>query len=310
MEAIVKTSMKVINKASGAVDSSNEQFIGFVNHLGKSITIENVKAVLSSANSSGGEYQSIRSIWKSCDLSADEFADQVATYYKHPRMTLPELMIAPPLVVRFSRRFLRETMMFPFDGGEGRFGLAVADPTDISAQRGAQIVLGGPIMVSVASFEDIDAVLSARLGPEEEGQAAVSLSQSSGAAEESVDSSARPRQRRASRQRGQRSFGKGDRSSRERHSHRTDAQRVSIVRMRVDGLLRHVPAPAHALPPALISRIKILAGLNIAERRLPQDGAARLEVASLDIDIRVATMPTQHGESAVIRLLAARSRPT
>ena len=75
------------------------------------------------------------------------------------------------------------------------------------------------------------------------------------------------------------------------------------VRMRVDGLLRATPAPAHVLPQALISRIKILAGLNIAERRLPQDGAARLDVARLNIDARVATMPTLHGESAVIRLL-------
>jgi len=76
-----------------------------------------------------------------------------------------------------------------------------------------------------------------------------------------------------------------------------------VVRMRVDGLLRAVAAPANALPQALISRIKILAGLNIAERRLPQDGAARLKVARSEIDIRVATMPSQHGESAVIRLL-------
>jgi general secretion pathway protein E len=53
----------------------------------------------------------------------------------------------------------------------------------------------------------------------------------------------------------------------------------------------------------VISRIKILAGLNIAERRLPQDGAARLRVGRTDIDVRVATMPTQHGESSVIRLL-------
>ncbi|MGH6813559.1 MAG: GspE/PulE family protein, partial [Methylocella sp.] len=76
-----------------------------------------------------------------------------------------------------------------------------------------------------------------------------------------------------------------------------------VVRMRVDGLLRAVAAPANALPQALISRIKILAGLNIAERRLPQDGAARQKVARSEIDIRVATMPAQHGESAVIRLL-------
>src|SRR6185312_3200159 len=72
---------------------------------------------------------------------------------------------------------------------------------------------------------------------------------------------------------------------------------------RVDGLLRPVPAPPAALPQALISRIKILAGLNIAERRLPQDGGARLRVGRTEIDVRVATMPTQHGESSVIRLL-------
>jgi general secretion pathway protein E len=73
--------------------------------------------------------------------------------------------------------------------------------------------------------------------------------------------------------------------------------------MRVDGLLRVVQTPLGALPQALISRIKILAGLNIAERRLPQDGAARVRVGRVEIDIRVATMPTQHGESAVLRLL-------
>src|SRR5262249_5881626 len=76
-----------------------------------------------------------------------------------------------------------------------------------------------------------------------------------------------------------------------------------VVRMRVDGLLRAIPAPAGALPQAVISRIKILAGLNIAERRLPQDGAARLRVGRTDIDVRVATMPTQPVESSVIRRL-------
>jgi general secretion pathway protein E len=68
-------------------------------------------------------------------------------------------------------------------------------------------------------------------------------------------------------------------------------------------LLRPVTAPAGVLPQAVISRIKIVANLNIAERRLPQDGAARLRVGRTDIDIRVAIMPLQHGESAVIRIL-------
>ena len=75
------------------------------------------------------------------------------------------------------------------------------------------------------------------------------------------------------------------------------------LRMRIDGMLRGIPTPADVPPQALISRIKILSGLNIAERRLPQDGAAHLRVGRSDIDVRVATMATQFGESAVIRLL-------
>src|SRR5262249_9341644 len=74
------------------------------------------------------------------------------------------------------------------------------------------------------------------------------------------------------------------------------------VRLRIDGLLRAIPPPAGVLPQAIISRIKILAGLNIAERRLPQDGAAQLHVSRTDLDIRVAIMQTQHAESPVIRL--------
>ena len=75
------------------------------------------------------------------------------------------------------------------------------------------------------------------------------------------------------------------------------------VRMRIDGLLRQINAPAGVLPQAVISRIKIIASLNIAERRLPQDGSARLRAGRTDVDIRVAVMPTQHGEFAVIRIL-------
>jgi general secretion pathway protein E len=76
-----------------------------------------------------------------------------------------------------------------------------------------------------------------------------------------------------------------------------------VVRMRIDGLLRAMPSPSGIPPQALISRVKILAGLNIAERRLPQDGAARVRASRAELDVRVATMPTQAGESAVIRLL-------
>jgi general secretion pathway protein E len=75
------------------------------------------------------------------------------------------------------------------------------------------------------------------------------------------------------------------------------------VRYRIDGVLREVePPPAH-LQAAIISRIKIMARLNIAERRLPQDGRIKLAVRGKDIDLRVATMPTLHGEAVVLRVL-------
>ena len=108
------------------------------------------------------------------DLSAGEFADQVAAYYQRPRITLGQILAAAALVERFARRFLREAMIFPFDAGGGCFGLAVADPTDFAAQRGAEIVLGGPVAVSIASFENIGAALFERLGSDEDGPSASS----------------------------------------------------------------------------------------------------------------------------------------
>ena len=81
-----------------------------------------------------------------------------------------------------------------------------------------------------------------------------------------------------------------------------------IVRRRVDGLLAEVERLPVTLGRAAVSRLKILTNLNIAERRLPQDGRARLRIAERDYDIRVATMPTIHGESIAIRFLSANTQ--
>ncbi|MGJ7606807.1 type II secretion system ATPase GspE [Variovorax sp. LT1R20] len=77
----------------------------------------------------------------------------------------------------------------------------------------------------------------------------------------------------------------------------------SVVRFRVDGTLRDVVSPRRALHAALISRIKIMSQLDIAEKRLPQDGRITLRVGGRPIDVRVSTVPTAHGERAVLRLL-------
>ena len=80
-------------------------------------------------------------------------------------------------------------------------------------------------------------------------------------------------------------------------------ERVVEVRFRVDGILYPVISPPKVVQDALSSRVKILAGLDIAEKRLPQDGKIRLLVAGKDIDVRVSIIPTTYGERIVLRLL-------
>jgi general secretion pathway protein E len=80
-------------------------------------------------------------------------------------------------------------------------------------------------------------------------------------------------------------------------------EQTSVVRFRVDGTLRDVVKPRKAIHGSLISRIKIMAQLDIAEKRLPQDGRITLRVGGKPVDVRVSTLPTGHGERAVLRLL-------
>ena len=75
------------------------------------------------------------------------------------------------------------------------------------------------------------------------------------------------------------------------------------VRFRVDGVLYEVVKPPPRLQASIVSRVKIMAGLNIAEKRIPQDGRIRTRMAGREIDIRVSTMPVRHGERVVMRLL-------
>lgn len=76
-----------------------------------------------------------------------------------------------------------------------------------------------------------------------------------------------------------------------------------VARFRVDGVLRDIVEPARALAPLIVSRIKVMARLDIAEKRVPQDGRVTLRIGGYDIDARVSTIPTQHGERVVLRLL-------
>jgi len=267
----------------------------------KNVVTGDVLSKFASADRPGQE-RKLRELWELTDLSADAFADEVAQFYKLPRLNLPQLLAASAQTGPFSHRFLNEMAVFPCQLAEGGGNtLVVADPSDAATIRAAEFTLGGPVALAVASFEEIATALTQRLGED-------ALTTPEGAetarvqANDDIDS-LRDLASGAPVVRAVNDLLEKAVELRATDIHVEPFRSGVILRMRIDGLLQVVPTPTDVLPQALISRIKILAGLNIAERRLPQDGAAHLRVARSDIDIRVATMPTRYGESAVIRLL-------
>lgn len=240
----------------------------------------------------------LEALWERSELSADAFADEVAAFWGRPRLALPHLLALTPALDQFSTRFLTETFVFPGHTSDGEVVVVVADPSDATTLHAVEIALGARPRVAVASFEDIATALTERLG-----QSTIEPVDPRTPARDDDVESLRDLASGAPVVRAVNELLERAVDLRASDIHIEPFRAVLTVRMRIDGLLRVVPDRGGAPPSALVSRIKILAGLDIAERRLPQDGAARLRVGRSEIDIRVATMPTHHGEAVVIRLL-------
>jgi general secretion pathway protein E len=233
-------------------------------------------------------------------LTPSAFADELAAFCGCGRVQRGDLVGSQFAGAQLSSRFLREGRLFPYEGVSGILTLAIARPTDDETVRAVEIALDRPVTIAVATAEEIDAALgTALLEPERPsapapGEAAVSednlddLRDLAGGAPvvRAVDDLLRLAvEQRAT------------------DLHIEPFAGVLQARLRIDGLLKAVPAPPMSMAKGVLSRLKIMAGLNITERRIPQDGRARLVVGGAEIDLRVATMPTMHGESAVVRLL-------
>jgi general secretion pathway protein E len=290
--------LALVSGQSLAADPSLE----FVGYLARKHSITGDLLAKFASTHRPGREKKLRDIWELTDLPADEFADEVAQFYKLPRLDLPQLLAAASLTGPFSHRFLREMVVYPCRLEEGgAHTLVVADPTDVASVRAAELSLGGRVALAVASFEDIATALAERLGEDalaEPDRAQVNAVQPNDDIDSLRDLASGAPVVRAVNDLLEKAI-----ELRATDIHVEPFRNGVVLRMRVDGLLQLAPTPPDVLPQALISRIKILAGLNIAERRLPQDGAAHLHIARSDVDIRVATMPTRYGESAVIRLL-------
>lgn len=197
-----------------------------------------------------------------------------------------------------SSEFLRDMRIVPVDLDDEAVTIAQANPLETFAGDAMRFVFGKPIRAVIALPSDIDAAIT-RLyedGPHTDDSDGAYIDEDDLERMKDLVSDA-PVIRAVNRL----IADAVDARASDIHIEPTD-DRLAI-RFRIDGVLRDRPALPAAMRAPLVSRIKVMAGLNIAERRLPQDGRLRLAVRGQEIDLRVATAPSIHGESVVLRIL-------
>ena len=210
-------------------------------------------------------------------------------------------------VDRLKPKFLRKAHALPIVETEGGAVLAMADPLDVFTRNAVAAALGRPVAVAVAIPIELEAAFD-RLYSEpgaEDGDGEALLGDVVGDAE--------PAEEDAERLKDLASEAPVIRLvnqmiARAVETHASDIHLEPFpdrlrVRYRYDGVLHELEPPAARLQAAIISRIKIMARLDIAERRLPQDGRIKLTVRGHEIDFRVSTVPSLHGEKVVLRVL-------
>ena len=199
--------------------------------------------------------------------------------------------------------FLRQHYAVPLRLFNDAAEVAVADPGDGFVLEALELALGRPVSPRIGLMSDIHAALSRRFPGVAEVEAQTpQVGAATGSEAEEIAhlrdmASEAPVIRRVNE------LIARALELRASDIHIEPFEHGVLVRYRVDGALRPVPLPRGVSPAAIVSRIKVMANLNIAERRLPQDGRIKVRVEGREVDMRISTVPTLFGESVVLRLL-------
>jgi general secretion pathway protein E len=239
-------------------------------------------------------------------ISEEDLLPLLAAYLGVEPIHRKDFPTAPVPLGNLSLKFLRHAKALPLAQQNGALAVAMADPADYYAIQSLQLATGLSIEPRLARERDVLEALEAMYGggaaapgPSTEPDAELEYFSDD---EEDVNhlrdlASEAPVIRlvnllitRAVEQRAS-------------DIHIEPFENELKVRYRIDGVLHDVETPARRLQAAIVSRIKIMAKLNIAERRLPQDGRIKLRLMGREIDLRVSTLPTLYGESVVLRIL-------
>ncbi len=233
-------------------------------------------------------------------------ADVAAAVARHLRLPLAEpanYPAVPLLEDRVSTKFLKQARVLPIAEDEERLSLAMADPFDRDAIRAMELLAGKPVAPYVARPAELEAALERLYGRD---PAMGDMSSAAAPAQDEADDDVQRLKDMASEAPVIRLVNQTIAQaveSRASDIHLEPFEGRLRLRYRIDGVLREFEGPPKKLAAAVVSRIKIMSKLNIAERRLPQDGRVKLAVRGKEVDLRVACMPTMHGEHVVMRIL-------
>jgi general secretion pathway protein E len=234
-------------------------------------------------------------------ISERELADALAGFTGLEVAGSAAFPPAPILERELPGKFLKRVRLVPLEDRPDGIVLAMADPLDDESAESVAFALDRPVIRRIACATDLESAWDRLYGGSESAapRGADKRDESGGEDAERLKDLAseapvirlvnqliaRAVERRAS------------------DIHVEPMPDRLRVRYRVDGVLEEIEPPPRRLGPAIVSRVKIMAKLNIAERRLAQDGRIRVAVRGQDIDLRVATNPSIHGEGVVLRIL-------
>src|SRR5438128_5371852 len=240
-------------------------------------------------------------------ISEEDLLPLLATYLGVETVPRREFPAVPVPLGSLNVKFLKHAKVMPLAQTNGTLRVAMADPADYYTIQALQVATGLVIEPRLARERDILEGLDAAYGNGAGADASASVSAEADVEylsddEEDVNhlrdlASEAPVIRLVNLL--------INRAVEQRSSdiHIEPFENELKVRYRIDGVLHDVETPARRLQAAIVSRIKIMAKLNIAERRLPQDGRIKLRLLGKEIDLRVSTLPTLYGESVVLRIL-------
>jgi general secretion pathway protein E len=238
-------------------------------------------------------------------VSEPDMIDALAARFGLPLAQPTDFPEEPVLYGRISVQFLKQALVLPLADRPGGLVLAVADPYDAYSAQAVGMIVEKPVHCWLALPSTIESAIERLYGPGSAPLAQIvdAVDAAEGAGDDDDVERLKDLASEAPVIRLVNLLIARAVDARASDIHIEPLNNALRVRYRIDGVLREVEGPPSRLSAAVLSRVKLMAKLNIAERRLPQDGRIKVAVRGREIDMRVATSPTIHGESVVLRIL-------